>query len=267
MKKLSCFLFIFLLFPAFFITASATVECDGNVGLAEWKSCDGIILFEGHDVSDTIYRSMCVRYMYNKTEKRVCVSVIADSKNKSHRTPDEKIGGEFYVSFNDSSEISIGTDGTLICNEEEFFVRHGASADSLGGTSFEADIVLKELRLNGKLTMFVQLRDCNGVVSPKFEITISDGNEEITYEKIPGEKITDKKSEKGTKKPQKNEQKTDSEYETTEIETVIITEEYESFSRTLKSNSRVLVGIGIFCVLSSVAAMCFVIFRKPEKKE
>ncbi len=269
MKKTISLLFTFLLFSAFIIPVSASVECDGNVGLHEWADCDRILLFEGREVSDTVYRSMCVRYMYNKAEKRVCVSVIADSKDKSHTIPDETNGSEFYISFNDSSEISINTDGTLLCNEDEFFVRHGATADSFGGASYEADIVLKELRLNGKLTMFVQLRDCNGVLSPKFEITISDGSEEITYAEIPAEKNSGKNSEGRTQKPRKHESKTNIEDETTkkEVETVIITEEYKSLSDTLKSNSRALVGIGAFCVLSCVAAMCFVIFRKPDKKE
>lgn len=273
MKRLTGFFLAFFMFFSVSaltdIQVSAFIESDGKVNLYEWEDCDRIILFQGYDVSGTCYHSICVRYKYIQLDRRIYVSVVAENSNSDLSKAPENNYTELYLSFNDSSKLSVFSDGDSEYNSDEFYLKHGSLNDSFGGVSYEAEVVLKETGFDDIITIYLQMKDYEGNLSQIFEIDVK--SEELKEKESESIAESEKQSEKEAeekKKTTKNktEKKTTEKETTTELETAIITEEYAPYSEELKKSNREIVGIGAVCVLTSVAAMCVTIFKKDKKK-
>lgn len=270
MKKLISFLVAFLIFSSLTflgdIKAFAYIESDGTVNLHEWENCDQTILFQGYEISDTCYRSIHVKYRYISLDRRIYIAVVAENGNTNLSKVPEENYTELYFSFNNSSEITICSDGNALYNKDEFFLRHGSKTDSFGSVSYEAETLLKELGYDDKLTMYVQMKDYNGNLTQLFEIEIK--SEELKEKESESIAESEKQSEKDAKENAKaSKKKTTSKKETTtELETAIITEEYAPYSAELKKGNREIIVIGVTCVLTSIAAMCVSVFKKDKKE-
>lgn len=269
MKRLLGFIFALLLFPALTfpasLNASAYIESDGTINLYEWENCDRTILFKGYETSGTCYHSVCVKYRYIGHDNRIYVAVQAENSNNNLSKVPENNYTELYISFDDSSEIKICSDGNSDYNKNNFFVKYGSKSDSFGNVSYEAEILLKDVGYDDIVKMYVRLKDYDGNLTRIFETDIK--SEELKEKESESIAESEKQSEKETKEKanKANKKSTTKKETTTELKTEIITEEYVPYSEELKKNNRGIIAIGAVCVLTSVAAMCVSIFKKDKK--
>ncbi len=275
MKRLISFLFAFLLFPALTfpanLKASAYIESDGAINLYEWEKCDQTILFRGYEASGSCYHSICVKYRYIQLDRRIYIAVLAENGNSDLSKAPENNYTELFLSFNNSSKINICSDGNAHYNEDDFFVKYGSKNDSFGGVAYETEIVLKETGFNETLTMYLQMKDYENNLTQIFEVKIK--SEELKEKEAESVAESENQSEKEAKanakttKSRTTKKKTTTKKETTtELKTAIITEEYVPYSEELKKSNRGIIGIGVACVLTSVAAMCVSVFKKDKKE-
>ncbi len=271
LKRLISFIFALLLFPALTfladLKADAYIESDGAINLYEWENCDQTILFQGYETSGTCYHSICVKYRYIQLDRRIYIAVLAENGNSDLSKSPENNYTELFLSFNNSSKINICSDGNVHYNEDDFFVKYGSKNDSFGGVAYETEIVLKETGFDETLTMYLQIKDYENNLTQIFEVKIK--SEELKEKESESVAESEKQSEKDAKstKSRTTKKKTTTKKETTtELETAIITEEYVPYSEELKKSNRGVIGIGVACVLTSVAAMCVSVFKKDKKK-
>lgn len=280
MKKLISFLLSFLFFPVLTSLVSpdvsAYIESDGKVNLYEWEKCDRTILFQGYDVSGSCYHSICVRYKYIELDRRIYVAVTAENGNSDLSKTPENNYTELYLSFNESSRITVCSDGKSKYDEDEFYIKYGSINDSFGGVAYEVETILKETGFNETLTMYLQMKDYENNLTQIFEIEIK--SEELKEKESESIAESEKQSEKESKanakttkdrttKGRTTKKKTTTEKETTtELKTALITEEYVPYSEELRKSNRGIIAIGAACVLTSVAAMCVSVFKKDKKE-
>ncbi len=278
-KTYSKILFCLTLFCCCNLNAFAFIECDGKINVYEWDECEQTVLFDDFNVSGSCYHSVCVKHKYIEEDRRVYLGVLMENHNNSLDKVPENTSNEIYISFNNSSEIIVRSDLTSDYNEGEFSLKFGYFPDSFGGCNYELDCVLKELEYDEILTMNIRIKDYEGNVTQTYEVNIK--SEEMKEEESVSLEEAEKESEKESKKKAEKitKRKTTKKYSskttkakttkkaetTTEYVTAILTEEYETYSETLKKNNNSILIIGVACVLTSVAAMCVALFKKENK--
>ncbi len=250
----------------------AYIECDGNINAYEWKDVEQNVLFEHSGHSGCCYHSACVKFKYIEQDRRIYLAVFID--NSINNDFDGSVS-EIAISFNDSSEVILRSDLTSDYNEDAFFVKYGYFSDDIGGGTYETEIVLKELEYDNILTLNLTLTDYHGDTSQTYQLSIKSEefkeeesesiaqaekeSEKESRENASKSKTTRKSSSRTTKKITTTEKET-----TTEFVTAVITESYESYSQTLEKNNNSILIIGGACVVTSLCAMCIVLFKKKQ---
>lgn len=256
----------------FALNSFAYIECDGNINAYEWKDVEQNILFEHSGHSGCCYHSACVKFKYIEQDRRIYLAVFID--NSINNDFDGSVS-EIAISFNDSSEVILRSDLTAEYNEDAFFVKYGYFSDDIGGGTYETEIVLKELEYDNILTLNLTLTDYHGDTSQTYQLNIKSEefkeeesesiaqaekeSEKESKENASKNKTTKKSSSRTTKKITTTEKET-----TTEFVTAVITESYESYSQTLEKNNNSILIIGGACVVTSLCAMCIVLFKKKQ---
>lgn len=273
-KKCSITLICLTLILCCTLNSFAYIECDGNVNAYEWEGTEQVILFEGFGHSGCCYHSACVKFKYIEEDRRVYLAVFLENSNSDLSKTPEDTSNEIYFSFNNSSRLTLRSNLTSDYNEDEFFLNYGYFADSFGGGTYEAEIVLKELEYDETITVNFSVKDYNSDTSQTYKIVIK--SEELKEEesesisaaekekekaaKTTKEKTTKKSSSRTTKKRTTTKKET-----TTEFITAVLTEDYETYSETMEKNSNSILIIGVACVVTSVAAMCVAMFKKDKQ--
>ncbi len=273
LKRPISFLLALLLLPTITcflsLNASAHIETDGKINLYEWEKYERNILFMGYEPSGSCYHSICVRYKYVEADGRIYIAVLAENGNSDITKTPEINETELYLSFDDSSVITVCSDKESEYDENEFYVLHGSHKDSFGGVAYEVEVVLKETKADEDLIMHLQMKDYDGNLTRIFDVEIV--SEEMKEKESESVAESLKQSEKEAKEKEESRQyksskKTTVKKETTtKAVTAIITEEYVPYSNELKRSNREIVAIGAVCVLTSAAVMCVSIFKKDKK--
>ncbi|MBE6784520.1 MAG: hypothetical protein E7536_10995 [Ruminococcaceae bacterium] len=268
-KKCGIFTVCFCVILCCVLNSFAYIDCDGNINAYEWKDVEQNILFERSGHSGCCYHSACVKFKYIEQDRRIYLAVFLDN---SINNDFDGTDSEIIISFNDSSEVILRTDLTSDYNEDAFLVNFGYFADGAGGGTYETEIVLKELEYDNILTLNLTLKDYHGDTSQTYQLNIK--SEEFKEEESESLAQAEKESEEAAEEASKNKttkktsakttkKKTTTEKETTtEFKTAVITESYESYSRTLEKNNNSILIIGGACVVTSLCAMCIVLFKK-----
>ncbi|MBR3587943.1 MAG: hypothetical protein IKL16_00105 [Clostridia bacterium] len=273
--KAMCLIFLcFMMVAVGTINSAAYIECDGKLNLYEWDEYEQTVLFDHGGASGNAYHSLVVKHKYIDSDRRVYLGISMEILSDKFNGNPEDAFNEIYISFNNSSEIILCSDMTSDFNEDEFYLDFGYSADSFGGCTYEVECVLKELEYDNILVMNIQLADHNGDTSQIYQIKIK--SEELKEEESVSEAESIKEAEKESKKAEKEKttkkatcttkvKTTKPKETTTEFVTAVITEPYEEYSKVIEKNNRSTIIIGVACVVSSVAAMCAVLFKKEKK--
>lgn len=273
---LICLIFLF----CYAFNCFALIECDGNVNAYEWEDAEQVTLFSGFGHSGCCYHSATVKFVYTEEERRVYLALFLENANSSLSKVPENTESEIYVSFNSSSEIIMNSSLESEYNEDEFLLKYGYFGDSFGGGTYEAEIVLKELDFYETISADLSIRDYNGDTSQTYRILIKSEEEKESESesqaKAEKEKTTKNKSKKSTSKKKrsrksssrrKSSSKTStSKASTTQYITAVLTENYESYSSTVEKNNKSILAIGVFCVVSALAAVCLSAFKKNKNK-
>lgn len=267
MKRLISFLLLFLIFSVTIcfhaIDVSAYIEPDGTVNRFEWEECDPVILLETHQPAESCYHLIYIRYKYIQSDNRIYIAVVAENENGKFSDNPSINEAELYFSFDNSSEITIRSDGTAEYSEEDFYVRHGSHHDNFGNVYYEAETVLKENRTDEKLTMYIQLKDHENNLTRVFETDIT-STEDKTSTTHSGEV----KGNVTSRKPHSNKNKETTVRKTEEskkMKTEIITQSYDSYSDELRKSNIISLAVGTACVVVALGAMCVVIFKKNKQ--